>query len=49
MSNEHFYTDFGQRVDKIISKYDKYILIGDFNYDMLNGEKSAMLQDILDT
>jgi exonuclease III len=49
MSNEHFYTDFGQRVDKMISKYDKYILIGDFNYDMLNGEKSAMLQDILDT
>ena len=36
MSNEHFYTDFGQTVDKIISKYDKYIFIGDFNYDMLN-------------
>jgi hypothetical protein len=37
------YTDFGQTVDKIISKYDKYIFIGDFNYDMLNCEKSAML------
>jgi hypothetical protein len=33
MSNEHFYTDFGQTVDKIISKYDQYIFIGDFNYD----------------
>ena len=48
MSNEHFYTDFGQTVDKIISKYDKYIFIGDFNYDMLNCEKSAMLRDICD-
>jgi hypothetical protein len=48
MSNEHFYTDFGQTVDKIISKYDKYIFIGDFNYDMLNCGKSAMLRDICD-
>jgi hypothetical protein len=31
MSDEQFYTDFGQTVDKIISKYDKYICIGDFN------------------
>jgi hypothetical protein len=46
MSDEHFYTDFGQTVDQIISKYDKYIFIGDFNYDMLNCEKSAMLRDI---
>jgi hypothetical protein len=37
-----------QTVDKIISKYDKYIFIGDFNYDMLNCEKSAMLRDICD-
>jgi hypothetical protein len=29
MSNEHFYTDFGQTIDKIISKYDKFIFIGD--------------------
>jgi hypothetical protein len=29
MSNEHFYTDFGQTIDKIISKYDKYIFIAD--------------------
>jgi hypothetical protein len=36
MSDEHLYTDFGQTVDQIISKYDKYIFIGDFNYDMLN-------------
>ena len=43
MSNEHFYIDFGQTVDKIISNYDKYIFIGDFNYDMLNCEKSTML------
>ena len=48
MSNEHFYTDFGLFVDKIISKYDKYICIGDFNYDMLSCEKSAMLRDICD-
>ena len=48
MSDEHFYTDFGQTVDKIISKYDKYISIGDFNYDMLNCKKSAMLRDICD-
>ena len=48
MSNEHVYADFGQTVDKIISKYDKYIFIGDFNYDMLNCEKSAMLRDICD-
>jgi hypothetical protein len=48
MSNEHFYTDFGLFVDKIISKYDKYICIDDFNYDMLNCEKSAMLRDICD-
>ena len=48
MSNEHFYTDFGQTVDKIISKYDQYIFIGDFNYDMLNCEKSAMSWDICD-
>ena len=44
----HFYTNFCQTVDKIISKYDKYIFIGDFNYDMLNCEKSAMLRDICD-
>ena len=43
MSNEHFYTDFGQTIVKIISKYDKYIFIGDFNYDML-----AMVRDICD-
>ena len=48
MSDEHFYTDFGQTVDKIISKYDKYTFIGDFHYDMLNCEKSAMLRDICD-
>jgi hypothetical protein len=29
MSNKHFYTDFGQTIDKIISKYDKFIFIGD--------------------
>jgi hypothetical protein len=29
MSDEHFYTDFGQTIDKIISKYDKFIFIGD--------------------
>ena len=45
---KHLYTDFGQTADKIISKYDKYIFIGDFNYDMLNCEKSAMLRDICD-
>ena len=27
MSDEHFYTDFGQTVDKIISKYDKIFLL----------------------
>jgi len=41
-------TDFSQTVDKIISRYDKYILIGDLNFDMLNSNKSETLMDICD-
>ena len=42
MPDNIFNTDFSQTVDKIISRYDKYILIGDLNFDMLNSSKSGI-------
>ncbi|VDI69629.1 Hypothetical predicted protein [Mytilus galloprovincialis] len=48
MSDDHFSTDCTKTIDKIISKYDNYIFIGDFNYNMLNCDKSAMIREICD-
>ena len=48
MLDNVFNTDFSQAVDKIISRYDKYILIGDLNCDMLNSSNSETLMDICD-
>ena len=48
MPDNVFNTDFSQAVDKIISRYDKYILIGDLNFDMLNSGKSETLMDMCD-
>jgi hypothetical protein len=46
--DEPFNKDFSETTDKSLSKYDNYIFIGDFNYDMLNCDKSAILSDICD-
>lgn len=41
-------TDVSQTVDKIISRYDQYILIGELNFERLNRNKSETLMDICD-
>ena len=48
MPDNVFNTDFSQTVDKIISRYDKYILIGDLYVDMLNSNTSETIMDICD-
>ena len=48
MPDEKFYTDFSQTVDKILTKYDKYMFIGDFNFNMLKCDKNVMINDICD-
>ena len=48
MPDNVFNTDFSQTVDKIVSRYDQYILIGDLNFDILNRNKSETIVDICD-
>ena len=48
MPDNVFNTDFSQTVDKIVSRYDQYILIGDVSFDMLNRNKSETVVDICD-
>lgn len=43
-----FNKDFSKTTDKNVFKYNNYIFSGDFNYDMLNCDKSAMLSHICD-
>lgn len=48
MPDNVFNTDVSQTVDKIISRYDQYILIGELNFERLNRNKSETLMDICD-
>ena len=48
MPDNVFNTDFSQTVDKIVSRYDQYIFIGDLSFDMLNRNKSETVVDICD-
>ena len=43
MPDNVFNTECCQTVDKIISRYDKYILIDDLNFDMLNSKSDVKL------
>ena len=48
MSDNTFYNDFISGCDSQSSKYDTFMFIGDFNYDLQVQEKSSVLLDACD-
>ena len=48
MSYELFEQDCTLGLDKIIEKYEHFILLGDLSFNMLNGLKSEKLKGVCD-
>ena len=48
MSDELFEQDCTLRLDKISEKYEHFILLGDLNFNMLDGPKSEKLKGVCD-
>ena len=48
MSDELFEQDCTLGLDKISEKYEHFILLGDLNFNMLNGPKSEKLKGVCD-
>ena len=48
MSDELFEQDCTLGLDKISEKYEHFILLGDLNFNMLNGPKSEKLTGVCD-
>ena len=48
MSDELFEQDCTLGLDKISEKYERFILLGDLNFNMLNGPKSEKLKGVCD-
>ena len=48
MSDELFEQDCTLGLDKISEKYEHFILLGDLNFNMLDGPKSEKLKDVCD-
>ena len=48
MSDAKFLVDFNSTVDKITTKYDTFLLLGDLNFDMLDDTKNVPLENMKD-
>ena len=48
LSNDIFQEDLSSTIDKLYDKYDKYVLLGDLNCDMLDSNKSQVLKSVCD-
>lgn len=48
MSDSQFFNCLTPNVDKLITQYDNVMLLGDFNYDLLQKEKGKPLMDFIE-
>jgi hypothetical protein len=48
MSDSQFFNCLTPNVFKLITQYDNVMLLGDFNYDLLQKEKGKPLMDLIE-